>query len=302
MNSHYSVMKEEAIDLLEINKDGIYVDGTLGRGGHSGEILKRLDRGHLYAFDLDAEAIEICRQNLNSEKCTFIHANYAEMKNYVPQADGILLDLGVSSPQFDNAERGFSYRYDAPLDMRMDQSSEKTAAKLVNEAEEAELLRIFRSYGEVPFASRIVSNILKRRAEKPIETTFELVDIIKMSLPPKELSKKGHPAKQCFQALRIAVNDELTSLETFLKDLPDLLKINGVAVVITFHSLEDRLVKNRFKELSTVKVDKRIALRPEEIPQPDYILPEHKVRPSAKELDENHRSHSAILRVIKRVG
>lgn len=295
-------MKEEAIDLLEINKDGIYVDGTLGRGGHSGEILKRLDRGHLYAFDLDAEAIEICRQNLNSEKCTFIHANYAEMKNYVPQADGILLDLGVSSPQFDNAERGFSYRYDAPLDMRMDQSSEKTAAKLVNEAEEAELLRIFRSYGEVPFASRIVSNILKRRAEKPIETTFELVDIIKMSLPPKELSKKGHPAKQCFQALRIAVNDELTSLETFLKDLPDLLKINGVAVVITFHSLEDRLVKNRFKELSTVKVDKRIALRPEEIPQPDYILPEHKVRPSAKELDENHRSHSAILRVIKRVG
>ena len=295
-------MKEEAIDLLEINKDGIYVDGTLGRGGHSGEILKRLDRGHLYAFDLDAEAIEICRQNLNSEKCTFIHANYAEMKNYVPQADGILLDLGVSSPQFDNAERGFSYRYDAPLDMRMDQSSEKTAAKLVNEAEEAELLRIFRSYGEVPFASRIVSNILKRRAEKPIETTFELVDIIKMSLPPKELSKKGHPAKQCFQALRIAVNDELTSLETFLKDLPDLLKINGVAVVITFHSLEDRLVNNRIKELSTVKVDKRIALRPEEIPQPDYILPEHKVRPSAKELDENHRSHSAILRVIKRVG
>ncbi|MBR2552908.1 MAG: 16S rRNA (cytosine(1402)-N(4))-methyltransferase, partial [Erysipelotrichaceae bacterium] len=131
MNSHYSVMKEEAIDLLEINKDGIYVDGTLGRGGHSGEILKRLDRGHLYAFDLDAEAIEICRRNLNSEKCTFIHANYAEMKNYVPQADGILLDLGVSSPQFDNAERGFSYRYDAPLDMRMDQSSEKTAAKLV---------------------------------------------------------------------------------------------------------------------------------------------------------------------------
>ncbi|MBR2553163.1 MAG: 16S rRNA (cytosine(1402)-N(4))-methyltransferase RsmH, partial [Erysipelotrichaceae bacterium] len=217
-------------------------------------------------------------------------------------ADGILLDLGVSSPQFDNAERGFSYRYDAPLDMRMDQSSEKTAAKLVNEAEEAELLRIFRSYGEVPFASRIVSNILKHRAEKPIETTFELVDIIKMSLPPKELSKKGHPAKQCFQALRIAVNDELTSLEIFLKDLPDLLKINGVAVVITFHSLEDRLVKNRFKELSTVKVDKRIALRPEEIPQPDYILPEHKVRPSAKELDENHRSHSAILRVIKRVG
>ena len=295
-------MKEEAIDLLEINKDGIYVDGTLGRGGHSGEILKRLDRGHLYAFDLDAEAIEICRQNLNSEKCTFIHANYAEMKNYVPQADGILLDLGVSSPQFDNAERGFSYRYDAPLDMRMDQSSEKTAAKLVNEAEEAELLRIFRSYGEVPFASRIVSNILKHRAEKPIETTFELVDIIKMSLPPKELSKKGHPAKQCFHALRIAVNDELTSLEIFLKDLPDLLKINGVAVVITFHSLEDRLVKNRFKELSTVKVDKRIALRPEEIPQPDYILPEHKVRPSAKELDENHRSHSAILRVIKRVG
>lgn len=295
-------MKEEAIDLLEINKDGIYVDGTLGRGGHSGEILKRLDRGHLYAFDLDAEAIEICRRNLNSEKCTFIHANYAEMKNYVPQADGILLDLGVSSPQFDNAERGFSYRYDAPLDMRMDQSSEKTAAKLVNEAEEAELLRIFRSYGEVPFASRIVSNILKRRAEKPIETTFELVDIIKMSLPPKELSKKGHPAKQCFQALRIAVNDELSSLETFLKDLPDLLKVNGVAVIITFHSLEDRLVKNRFKELSTVKVDKRIALRPEEIPQPDYILPEHKVRPSAKELDENHRSHSAILRVIKRVG
>jgi len=295
-------MKEEAIDLLEINKDGIYVDGTLGRGGHSGEILKRLDRGHLYAFDLDAEAIEICRQNLNSEKCTFIHANYAEMKNYVPQADGILLDLGVSSPQFDNAERGFSYRYDAPLDMRMDQSSEKTAAKLVNEAEEAELLRIFRSYGEVPFASRIVSNILKRRAEKPIETTFELVDIIKMSLPPKELSKKGHPAKQCFQALRIAVNDELSSLVSFLKYLPYLLKVNGVSVIITFLSLEDRLVNNRFKELSTVKVDKRIALRPEEIPQPDYILPEHKVRPSAKELDENHRSHSAILRVIKRVG
>ena len=295
-------MLEEAIELLEINKDGIYVDGTLGRGGHSSEILKRLDQGHLYAFDLDAEAIEICKKTLNSEKCTFIHANYAEMKNYVPQADGILLDLGVSSPQFDNAERGFSYRYDAPLDMRMDLDQPLTAAKLVNEAEEGKLLEIFRRYGEVPYASRIVANIAERRSNRPIETTFELVEIIKSSLPARELAKKGHPAKQCFQALRIAVNDELHSLESFLEDLPELLKVNGVAVIITFHSLEDRLVKNRFKELSTVQVDKRIALRPEEIPQPDFILPEHKVRPSAKELDENHRSHSAILRVIKRVG
>ena len=219
------------------------------------------------------------------------------------KVDGILLDLGVSSPQFDEGERGFSYRFDAPLDMRMDQSKELTAKKIVNEYSIEELTRIFRDNGEERFAYQIAKKIDAQRKNKPIETTFELVDVIKASLPAKELAKKGHPAKQVFQALRIAANDDLGSLEKFLNDFPDLLNEKGRVVIITFHSLEDRLVKRRFNDLTKVKVDKRIVLLPEEIEEAPFVsLTRKAIKANEVELQENNRSHSALLRAIEKRG
>jgi len=303
MTSHKSVLLNECIDSLDIKENGIYVDGTLGRGGHSNEILKKLKNGKLYVFDLDSEAIKESKEVLKDyDNVIYIHDNFMNMNKYVDQVDGILLDLGVSSPQFDCGDRGFSYRYDAKLDMRMNRESKLSAYEVVNDYSKEKLEEIFKEYGEERFAKAIASNIVKKREEKKITTTFELVDVIKASKPARVLSQKGHPAKQVFQAIRIEVNKELDALQTFLEIFPSILKVNGRVSIITFHSLEDRLVKKRFKELSSIEDDLRIAKRPEEIESPDYELVNRKaIVASDLELDENTRSKSAKLRTIRKV-
>lgn len=296
--------------MLEVKKNGIYVDGTLGRGGHSEAILKQLDQGHLYVFDLDLQAIAETKERLKQyqDKITYIHANYAamslELKRLgVSKVDGIVLDLGVSSPQFDDPMRGFSYRFDARLDMRMDQTQALSAYEVVNGYDFHQLQRILSRYGEEKEAKYIARGIEKARLIKPIETTFELVEAIKKSLPMKILSKKGHPAKKSFQAIRIEVNQELSSLESVLSQIKDLLNIGGKASIITFHSLEDRIVKEAFKALCQVeKVDKHVPLLPNEIKTADYELINKKiVIADDEELDENSRSSSAKLRGIRKV-
>ena len=302
--NHYSVMLNQSIDALEIKPDGIYIDGTLGRGGHSREILKRLDKGHLYTFDLDSQAIEESKENLAEylDKVTFIHDNYKNFDLYVDKADGILLDLGVSSPQFDQEERGFSYRFDSRLDMRMDESQDLDACKVVNEYSEKELSRIFEEYGECRFARKVAARIVERRQEKAIETTFELIEIIKSCLPERELNKKGHPAKQYFQALRIAVNHELDSLQEFLDKIDKHLNVKGTVVIISFHSLEDRIIKNRFRELCTDKDDKNLILKQDEIEKADFEYINRKpLIADEKEISENSRSKSAKLRAVRKV-
>ena len=300
MSKHISVLLNEAIDMLNVKKDGVYVDGTLGRGGHSKEILKRLGNGKLYCFDLDKEAIKESKENLKEyENVIYIHDNYMNMNKYVDKVDGILLDLGVSSPQFDIGERGFSYRYDGPLDMRMDKENDLSAYDVVNFYEKSELERVLRDYGEEKYYKNIVSKILKAREIKTIETTFELVEVIKSALPYKELNKKGHPAKKCFQALRIEVNHELDSLTYFLNNFEKILNPDGRVVIISFHSLEDRLVKRKFKELSTVNDDKRIVKLPSEIKEAPYsLLTSKAICANEKEIIENPRSKSAKLRGI----
>ena len=305
MMKHYSVMLNECIEMLEIKPDGLYIDGTLGRGGHSFEILKRLTTGKLIVFDLDETAIKEAKERLaDYQNVEYIHDNFANMYKYVEDAsvDGILLDLGVSSPQFDDESRGFSYRFDSRLDMRMDQNQKISAYDVVNTYSKSDLALVLKKYGEEPFANRIADFIVKERMNKPIETTFELVDVIKKSLPAKILAKKGHPAKQTFLAIRIEVNHELDSLKTVLETFDKKLKVNGIMAIITFHSLEDRLVKTRFNELSKVVVDKRIALRPEEIETAPFELINRKVIiANEHELEENSRSKSAKLRGIRRI-
>ena len=272
---HISVMLETTVSMLNITGSGIYVDGTLGRAGHSSEILKRLTTGHLYSFDIDQQAIDESREKLEriNNNFTLIKANFADMQDElnsrnVYQVDGILLDIGVSSPQFDDPDRGFSYRYDTRLDMRMDQSQSLDAYKVVNEYAYSDLVRILYRYGEEPFAKQIARRIEARRLSKPIETTGELVEIIKSALPEKVKSKAGHPAKQTFQALRIEVNHELENLERGLQGALNLLKPGGRLAVISFHSLEDEIVKQIFKSNSQPPlIDKRIPLRADEIPQ-----------------------------------
>lgn len=311
MIKHYSVLLDECIEGLHIRKDGIYVDGTLGRGGHSAEILKRIPQGHLYAFDRDEAAIEESRMRLLeiADNFTLIHNQFSNLreelkKRGIEKIDGMLLDLGVSSPQFDDGDRGFSYRFDAPLDMRMDQTQTKSAYDVVNHYEFHELVRIFYQYGEEKFAKQIARNIEKTRAEKPIETTFELVDVIKASLPSKVLNKKGHPAKKVFQAIRIEVNDELKEIELVLQDALDMLHVNGRLCVISFQSLEDRIVKEAFHKVSTPeKIDKRIPILPCDMEQVAYKLINRKpITAGEEELDVNNRSHSAKLRIIERTG
>lgn len=293
-------MPEKAIDLLNVIEGGIYVDGTLGRGGHSKLILEKLKNGKLYCFDLDEEAIQESKEILKDyDNAVYIHDNFANMADYVDKVDGILLDLGVSSPQFDEAQRGFSYRYDGPLDMRMNKEDSLSAYKVVNEYAEEELARVLWDYGEERNARRIARSIVESR---PLNTTFELVDAIKKALPAKVLSKKGHPAKQSFQALRIEVNHELDSLKRFLNGFDKILNKDGRVVIITFHSLEDRLVKRAFKALSSVEDDLRIALRPEEVKKADYVLLNHGDKADDKEVENNHRAKSAIIRGIKKVN
>jgi 16S rRNA (cytosine1402-N4)-methyltransferase len=299
MSEHISVMPERAIQLLNVKPDGIYVDGTLGRGGHSKLILEKLKNGKLYCFDLDEEAISKSREFLKAyDNVTFIHDNFMNMDRYVSHVDGILLDLGVSSPQFDDADRGFSYRYDAPLDMRMNKEEPFTAADIVNSYSEEDLRKVLWNYGEERNAGRIAAKIVESR---PIETTGQLVEVIKSALPAKVLSKKGHPAKQTFQALRIEVNHELDSLNQFLERFDRILNIDGRLVIITFHSLEDRMVKHCFKRLSSVEDDKRIALRPEEVKKADYVLLNRGDKADKEEIESNHRAKSAIIRGIKKV-
>lgn len=299
MNKHISVMPTEALDLLDIKEDGIYVDGTLGRGGHSKLILEKLKKGKLYCFDLDSSAIEESKQVLKDyENVIYIHDNFANMNKYVEKVDGILLDLGVSSPQFDEADRGFSYRYDGPLDMRMNKDDLLSAYDVVNKYDEEKLANVIYQYGEERNSRRIARKIVESR---PINTTLELVDVIKSALPAKILSKKGHPAKQTFQAIRIEVNHELDSLKSFLESFDEILNVDGRVVIITFHSLEDRLVKHYFKKISTVEDDKRIALRPDQIKKANYILLNRGDKAKAEEIELNNRAKSAIIRGVKKV-
>ncbi|MBQ1566350.1 MAG: 16S rRNA (cytosine(1402)-N(4))-methyltransferase RsmH [Erysipelotrichaceae bacterium] len=300
MTKHISVMPEKAIELLDVRQGGIYVDGTLGRGGHSKLILEKLKDGKLYCFDLDEEAIKESKEVLKDyDNAVFIHDNFANMAKYVDKVDGILLDLGVSSPQFDEAQRGFSYRYDGPLDMRMNQEDALSACKVVNEYSEEALAKVLWEYGEEKNARRIARSIVENR---PLKTTFELVEAIKKALPARVLSKKGHPAKQSFQALRIEVNHELDSLKRFLNEFDGILNKDGRVVIITFHSLEDRLVKRAFKALSSVDDDLRIALRPEEVKKADYVLLNHGDKADEKEVENNHRAKSAIIRGIRKIN
>lgn len=308
--NHYSVLLEETIENLNIDPTGIYVDGTLGRGGHSLKLVQKLTSGHLIAFDRDEKALEESKEVLKDylDKITFIHDNFINLKKDlnelgIDRINGMILDLGVSSPQFDDGERGFSYRFDAKLDMRMDQSESLSAYDIVNTYSYEALYRLLKRYGEEPFAKQIARNIEKRRAVKPIETTFELVEIIKESLPAKVLNKKGHPAKKSFQALRIEVNKELDSLEKGLKDAIGMLKKEGRICVITFQSLEDRIVKECFMEVSKEDdTDPRIPLLPNQIRTPDYRRVSRKpILASKEELEENNRSHSAKLRVLERI-
>lgn len=304
---HVSVLLDESIELLNIKKDGIYVDCTLGRGGHSSEILKRIPDGHLYAFDLDQSAIDDSRKRLEAigDNFTLIHAPFEKLDEKldelgVGQVDGILMDLGVSSPQFDDPRRGFSYRFDARLDMRMDQSQELDAWQIVNTWPKEELIRILKEYGEEPNAGRIASAIIKTRQNGPIDTTFQLVDVIRSALPAAVLRKKGHPAKQTFQALRMEVNKELPQLTSTLEQGLDRLKPGGRMAVITFHSLEDRLVKQAFaRRAIPPKVNRRLPAAAEE--KMEYRLVSRKpITASASELEANQRAHSAKLRGVER--
>ncbi|WP_195918462.1 16S rRNA (cytosine(1402)-N(4))-methyltransferase RsmH [Pediococcus acidilactici] len=309
---HTTVLLEETVAGLNIRKDGVYVDCTLGGGGHSQLILSKLgSTGHLYSFDQDQTAIDYNQDHLApytaNQQVTFIKANFRNLKNELNQrgidhVDGILYDLGVSSPQFDDAQRGFSYRYDAPLDMRMDQSQELTAQAVVNEWSYNDLVRIFFRYGEEKYAKQVARRIEKVREQHPIVTTGELVEIIKEAIPAAARRTGGHPAKRVFQAIRIAVNDELGALEESLEQALDLLNDNGRISVITFQSLEDRLVKRMFKEkteigdlpagLPVIPADKK----------PHFKLVNRKpIVPSEDELKENRRAHSAKLRIIEKL-
>lgn len=305
--SHIPVLLNETIEGLNIKPNGIYVDLTLGRAGHSSEILKRLNKnGLLIGVDQDKEAIEESNKRLSKIASNYklVKSNFVNFEDIltslnIDKVDGVLMDLGVSSPQFDESSRGFSYRYDAPLDMRMDVEQKLTAKEVVNSYSEAELRKIFYEYGEDKYSASIAHNIVKERAVKPISTTFELVDIIKRSKPAKELKKVGHPAKQIFQALRIEVNNELNVLKGTLVQVVNHLNSHGRLAVITFHSLEDKIVKKLFKELTVVEGNRtNFPLVREE---KDYILITRKgIRPSENELENNHRSASSTLRIIEK--
>jgi len=304
---HITVLLNEAIEYLNIKKDGVYVDCTLGGGGHSEAILKQLDQGHLYAFDQDDFAIKKAQERLSktSDNFTILKANFETLTESlkaegIEKVDGVLYDLGVSSFHFDDPSRGFSYNHDAPLDMRMDQSNPLTAEVIVNTYDAKALKQILIRYADEFNANRIVQKIIKTREDKPIQTTFELVDVIKSSLPQKVLSKKGHPAKKTFQALRIAVNRELEVFESSLKQALSLLKQDGRVVVISFHSLEDKIAKLVFKDATTVDHPEGLVTMPDETP--DFELLHRKViLPSDKEIQENNRAHSAKLRAIKKL-
>lgn len=305
---HYSVMLKEVIDSLNLKDTGIYVDATLGYAGHTSQILARVKKGFIFAFDQDINAINYSKEKLSKIGSNFelIKSNFLYMKEELEKrevngVDGIIFDLGVSSPQLDTKERGFSYRFDSRLDMRMDLDNPISAYEVVNEYSEKDLARIIFNYGEEKFAKSIARNIVKSREKKKIETTFELIEIIKRSMPVKSTLEKN-PAIRTFQAIRIEVNHELEILEASLKNALELLNVGGRVAVITFHSLEDRIVKNVFKEATTVdKVVRNLPVIPD-MYQPRFKLVNEKViLPSELELKENSRSHSSKLRVIEKI-
>ena len=308
---HVTVLLHETIDMLDVKPDGVYVDATLGGAGHSEYLLGKLsESGHLYVFDQDQHAIENAKTRLSPfierGMVTFIKGNFRQLKERlnelgVTEIDGICYDLGVSSPQLDERERGFSYKKDAPLDMRMNQEASLTAYEVVNSYDYHDLVRIFFKYGEDKFSKQIARKIEQTRAIKPIETTTELAEIIKSAKPAKELKKKGHPAKQIFQAIRIEVNDELGAADDSIQQAMDLLAIGGRISVITFHSLEDRLTKQLFKEASTVEVPKGLPCIPDELKPKMELVNRKPILPSQEELEENNRSHSAKLRVAQKI-
>lgn len=303
---HISVLLSETIEGLNIKPDGIYVDLTLGRAGHSEAILKKLKTGLLIGIDQDIDAINKSDMRLKkvSNRYKLVHSNFVKCKEIleeldIDKVDGFLMDLGVSSPQFDEGYRGFSYNKDAPLDMRMNQNSSLTAEIIVNTYSFEELCRVFRNYGDERYASQIADNIIKYREIKPIHTTFELVDIIKQSKPMKELNKLGHPAKQVFQALRIEVNDELNVLAKTLVEILPLLNKGGRIAVITFHSGEDKIVKQIFKEKTVVEGNRLDG--PMELIEPSYRLVNKFIVPTPEEILKNHRATSAKLRIIEKL-
>ena len=306
---HVSVLLNECIEALKIRPDGIYLDGTLGMGGHSFEIASRLDTGRLICIDRDETAIERAGRRLApfGEKVRLVHGNFSDAAAILDElgieaVDGMLFDLGVSSPQLDEIERGFSYMGDAPLDMRMDRSESLSAYEIVNTWDEARLNRILWDYGEERYARRITAAILRRRALRPIETTLELADIVRSAMPAAALREKQHPAKRTFQAIRIAVNNELGAVAQMMDTAPDKLRIGGRLCVISFHSLEDRIVKAGIQRRENgctcpreapvctcgfVRTLKSVTRKP--------------ILPSAEELENNPRSRSAKLRVAERV-
>ena len=305
---HKSVLLNETIDGLNIKPDGIYVDGTLGGGGHAYEVCRRLgEKGSIVGIDQDAAAIEAASARLKDfgEKVTIVRSNYCDMKSKlhelgIDKVDGIVLDLGVSSYQLDTAERGFSYREDVPLDMRMDTRQKMTARDIVNDYTEADLYRVIRDYGEDKFAKNIAKHIVQARAVKPVETTAELSEIIRASIPMKFQKKSGHPAKRTFQAIRIELNRELDVLRDSLDDMIDLLNPGGRLCIITFHSLEDRIVKSAFRK------NENPCTCPPDFPvcvcgkkSKGSIITKKPILPSEEELEYNSRSKSAKLRIFE---
>ena len=306
---HVSVLRDECIKYLNIRPDGVYVDGTLGMGGHSEAIASRLTTGRLIGIDRDERALDFARRRLEpfGSRVTLLKGNFADIRQLldsagVTAADGMLFDLGVSSPQLDNAERGFSYMKNAPLDMRMDERSPLTAYEVVNTWSEAELRSVFWRYGEERYAGRIAAAIAERREEKPIETTGELVELIRKTMPASALREKQHPAKRCFQAIRIAVNDELGSLERMLGQAEGCLAAGGRLLVISFHSLEDRIVKEAIRRREAG------CTCPKEFPvctcgfvQSFRSVTRKPVAPSPREIEANPRARSARLRIVQKV-
>ena len=306
---HVSVLLQETVDGLNVKPDGIYVDGTLGGGGHSYEVCTRLGaKGSIIGIDQDEAAIEAASIRLKDfgEKVTIVRSNYCDMKSRlhelgIDKVDGIMLDLGVSSYQLDTADRGFSYREDAPLDMRMDQRSEMTAKDIVNDYSEMDLYRVIRDYGEDKFAKNIARHIVRERAKRPIETTGELTEVIRHAIPMKFQKKTGHPAKRTFQAIRIELNRELDVLRDSLDDMIDMLNPGGRLCIITFHSLEDRIVKSAFKK------NENPCTCPSDFPvcvcgkvSKGRVITRKPILPSEEEMEVNSRSKSAKLRIFER--
>ncbi|GAB3793535.1 16S rRNA (cytosine(1402)-N(4))-methyltransferase RsmH [Virgibacillus kimchii] len=311
MFEHYSVLKDETVTGLSVKPDGIYVDCTLGGGGHAEQIASKLNPdGLLIGFDQDIDALTAAKERLTPyhDRILFIHSNFTDLKNQlnennIDHVDGIIFDLGVSSPQLDRKERGFSYQDNAKLDMRMDQNREITAFEIINSWSYGQLVSIFFKYGEEKFSKQIARKIEQHRKKETIETTHQLVDIIKEAIPAPARRTGGHPAKRIFQALRIAVNDELNIFNDALHQAAEVVSKEGRIAVITFHSLEDRIAKQAFKAWSTEKPTPRnLPVVPKEFAAPFKMITKKPIVPGEKELQENRRSRSAKLRIVEKVN